>query len=93
MSLMPNAQRIVDEVLASLPDVPVPPAPSPRIRQARRMRLRYLRYVDPLTIQHVTDEELWEIGPRRAGRICCSGEWRGDFHARLIRRPVQGAAA
>lgn len=58
-----------------------------RALQARRMRLRYLRNVDPLTIQMVTGEELMELSPARERRILDAGEWQYSINADVLRRP------
>jgi hypothetical protein len=55
--------------------------------QRRRMRLRYLRLVDPRTIQRATFQELHELSARRRQRILDAGDWQYSMLADFIKRP------
>ena len=95
---MTDAERLLAKALAmSRIDRPRQPAkPSLawlRIHQMQRQRLRYLRNVDPLTIQMVTAQELMELSPRRSRRIRAAGDWLTDCSADALRRPTQGDIA
>jgi hypothetical protein len=56
-------------------------------RQQLRQRLRYLRLVDPLTIQRATFQELHELSARRRQRILDAGDWQYSMLANFIKRP------